>query len=143
MQPRIHILTLGVADLERARRFYGQGLGWPEHAKSSAQVAFFRLQGGLILALYPTEALAGDAGLPYADPGTAFRGSAMAQNVASEEAVRSTIETALAAGGRLLVAPETVFWGGYRGYFADPDGHAWEVAFNPGWAFDAAGALSD
>jgi catechol 2,3-dioxygenase-like lactoylglutathione lyase family enzyme len=144
MQPRLHILTLGVSDLERARRFYGRGLGWPEHAKSNARVAFFRLAGGLILALYPEAALAEDAGLPAGGPSAEgrFRGVALAQNVASEQAVRDTLAAAVAAGGRTIVAPETVDWGGYRGYFADPDGHAWEVAWNPGWPTDPDGALA-
>jgi catechol 2,3-dioxygenase-like lactoylglutathione lyase family enzyme len=186
MEARIHILSLGVSDLERARRFYGEGLGWPQHAKSNASIAFFRLGGGLILALYPEEALAEDAGMkphsrsldaapsgeapapevpspsgeapapevpsfsgqapssaaPPAPADRMFRGAAMAHNVASEEAVRQTIRQAVSAGGQVLVPPESVFWGGYRGYFADPDGHAWEVAYNPKWDFDADGALA-
>jgi len=143
MDARLHILTLGVADLERARRFYETGLGWPLHPKSNPQVLFFRLPG-LILGLYDRSALAEDAG--FADPGlrdpNAFGGSAMAQNLPSEQAVRDAMATAIAAGGRELVAPEKVFWGGFRGYVADPDGHAWELAYNPGWDFDDAGALA-
>lgn len=153
MKPRIHILTLGVSDLDRARRFYRQGLGWSESRHSSPTIAFFHMDGGLVLALYALHALAEDAGMPLpsgADSGArvspvgehAFGGHTVAQNVGSEAEVRETIQRAIAAGGRMLVEPETVFWGGYRGYFADPDGHPWEVAYNPGWPFDPSGALS-
>ncbi|PWG63353.1 VOC family protein [Sediminicurvatus halobius] len=127
MQPRISMITLGVRDLEASVRFYEHGLGLPR-MDSPPEVAFFTLNGSW-LALYGREALAEDAGI--APDGSGFAGIAIAHNVKSEPAVDEVMEQAAAAGARLVRAPRKVFWGGYSGYFADPDGYLWEVAHNP------------
>lgn len=127
MQPRISMITLGVHDLERSVRFYEQGLGLPR-MESPPEVAFFTLNGSW-LGLYGREALAADAGVPA--QGSGFAGIALAHNLGSEAEVDELIAQAVAAGATLAKAPEKVFWGGYSGYFADPDGYLWEVAHNP------------
>ncbi|XKE44161.1 VOC family protein [Halomonas organivorans] len=127
MQPRISMITLGVADLERAVRFYAEGLGW-ERMDSPPEVAFFPLNGTW-LGLYGREALAADAGVSA--EGHGFAGVALAHNVGSEGEVDAVLDQAQAAGARLVKPGQRVFWGGYSGYFADPDGHLWEVAYNP------------
>lgn len=121
MKPRISMITLGVADLERSVRFYQQGLGLPR-MESPPEVAFFTLNGTW-LALFGREALAEDAGIAVA--GSGFSGFALAHNVAGEAEVDALLEEAVAAGGRLVKAGQKVFWGGYSGYFADPDGFLW------------------
>jgi len=127
MKPRISLITLGVGDVAAAARFYEEGLGLPRR-ESPPDVAFFPL-AGTWLALYGRAALAEDAGLPA--EGSGFRGVALAHNVASEAEVDAVFEQAVAAGGSLVKRPQRAFWGGYSGYFADPDGHLWEVAHNP------------
>ena len=127
MKPRISMITLGVRDLDAAIRFYEQGLGFPRMA-SPPSVAFFTLNGAW-LGLYGREALAEDAQVPA--QGSGFAGFALAHNVASEKEVDAVVNQAVAAGGTLVKAPQKVFWGGYSGYFSDPDGHLWEVAHNP------------
>ena len=130
MQPRMSMITLGVADLACAIRFYQDGLGWPRHGQEE-NVAFFALNGTW-LGLYGREALAEDAGVPAT--GSGFNSFAIAHNVNSEAAVRDVMAEAEAAGAVVVKPPEKVFWGGYSGYFKDPDGHLWEVAYNPfGW----------
>ena len=124
MKPRISMITLGVEDLERSIRFYRDGLGFPQ-MESPPSVAFFTLNGTW-LGLYSREALAEDAMVP-AEGG----GFALAHNVASETEVDQVIAQALAAGATLTKPGQKVFWGGYCGYFRDPDGHLWEVAHNP------------
>ncbi len=127
MEPRITIVTLGVADLERSIRFYRDGLGLPLRPGPPA-IAFFELRGTW-LALYPREALAEDAMVEPA--GSGFRGFTLAHNVRSPEEVDRTLAQAVAAGATLRKPGQKVFWGGYSGYFADPDGFLWEVAWNP------------
>lgn len=124
----ISLVTLGVANVARSRTFY-RSLGW-ETAIDMDDFAVFRTAGSF-LALYPIADLSRDMGDDVA-PGSPRR-TAVAINVASAEAVDAAIAEALAAGGALLAAPARAEWGGYSGYFADPDGHAWEVAHNPGW----------
>jgi len=124
----ISLVTLGVVDVERSRTFY-RSLGW-ETAVDMDDFAVFRTAGSF-LALYPIANLSRDVGDDVAP--SAARRTALAINVGSAEAVDAAIAEALAAGGALLAAPERAEWGGYSGYFADPDGHAWEVAHNPGW----------
>jgi uncharacterized protein len=140
MDPRITLITLGVRDLPRARRFYGQGLGWRESGAGNDSVAFFQLGGGLALGLFGRASLAEDAHL--ADVGSGFGGITIAQNQRSKAEVDAVLAAAVAAGGTLLKAAEDVFWGGYSGYFADPDGHPWEIAWNPFFPMDAAGGLA-
>jgi hypothetical protein len=121
------MITLGVSDLERSIRFYGDGLGLPQ-MESAPSVAFFSLNGSW-LGLYPRDALAEDAGVPA--EGSGFPGFTLAHNVTSEAAVDSLLEAAVAAGAKLVKPGQKVFWGGYSGYFSDPDGFLWEVAHNP------------
>ncbi|MBA4741759.1 MAG: VOC family protein [Azoarcus sp.] len=128
MKPHLSMVTLGVRDLPRAVRFYEQGLGLPRLDLDSDSVAFFTLAGAW-LGLYGREALAEDAGVPA--EGSGFSGVALAHNVGSREDVDATLAQAVAAGGTLIKPGQDVFWGGYSGYFADPDGHLWEVAWNP------------
>jgi catechol 2,3-dioxygenase-like lactoylglutathione lyase family enzyme len=127
MKPRISMLTLGVRDLEASVRFYEQGLGFPR-MESPPEVAFFTLNGSW-LALYGRESLAEDAGVP--SEGTGFSGFAIAHNVESEQAVDDALSQAVEAGARLVKPAQKAPWGGYSGYFADPDGYLWEVAHNP------------
>jgi catechol 2,3-dioxygenase-like lactoylglutathione lyase family enzyme len=127
MNPRISMITLGVRDLAASIEFYEQGLGFPR-MESPPEVAFFTLNGTW-LGLYGREALAADAGVP-AD-GHGFAAFALAHNVRSEAEVEAVIQQALDAGATLVKPAQKVFWGGYSGYFKDPEGHLWEVAHNP------------
>src|SRR3990172_1377308 len=127
MKPRISMITRGVADLASAIRFYEGGLGLPR-MPMEADVAFFPLNGTW-LALYSRTALAEDAAVPA--EGSGFRGIALAHNVASREEVDQLLKQAVESGARLVKPAQDAFWGGYSGYFADPDGHLWEVAWNP------------
>ena len=134
MKPRITVLTLGVGDLHRALRFYRDGLGLAtdgivgEEFEHGA-VAFFDLQSGLRLAIWPRASIAHDTGLPVSAPSpTAFT---IGHNVASEAEVDEVMAQAEAAGATVVKAAHATFWGGYSGYFQDPDGHLWEVVWNP------------
>ena len=127
MKPRISMITLGVRDLATAVRFYEAGLGFPR-MESPPDVAFFTLDGTW-LGLYGRDALAADA--TVSPQGGGFESFALAHNVESEEQVDQVISQAVAAGATLVKKPGKVFWGGYSGYFSDPDGHLWEVAHNP------------
>lgn len=131
-QANISIVTLGVEDLGLATRFY-EKLGWANTTASQAEVTF--LQGhSVVLGLYGRAALAADAGVENTQPG--FRGTALAVNLTDEAAVDSFFEHAIASGATAVKSPQKVFWGGYSGYFADPDGHLWEIAFNPFFSGD-------
>jgi uncharacterized protein len=125
---RINIVTLGVADVARARTFY-ERLGLTASSASTADVAFFDANG-VVLAVFGHADLAKDAHLA-ADPPQQYRGMSLAWNAAGEADVDAIIAHAVSAGASLVKPPQKVFWGGYSGYFADPDGHLWEVAFNP------------
>ena len=127
MKPRISMVTLGVRDLAAAIEFYEKGLGFPRMA-SPPEVAFFTLNGTW-LGLYGREALAEDA--MVSPQGEGFESFALAHNVNSEKEVDEVVAQAVAAGATLVKKPQKVFWGGYGGYFKDPDGHLWEVAHNP------------
>jgi catechol 2,3-dioxygenase-like lactoylglutathione lyase family enzyme len=128
MKPRISIITLGVLNLQKSVAFYRDGLHLPTTFKDGEGIAFFQLHGTW-LALYPYHALAEDANLP---PERArFGGVTLAHNVASKAEADAVLEQALAAGATLLKPAADTFWGGYGGYFADHDGHPWEVAWNP------------
>ena len=138
MDARITMITLGVADVGRSRRFYNEGLGWQVSADTGAMVAIDA--NGVILALYGRQALADDAEVKAtAAPG--FSGVALAHNVDSPQAVDAALARAFEAGARPLRPAQDTFWGGYSGYFADPDGHVWEVAWNPYWPLDADGRM--
>lgn len=127
MKQTISFITLGVRDLARSRRFY-RDLGWRESSSSQAEVAFFQA-GSVAFALFGRGALADDAKVSAV--GAGFAGFSLAHNVGSESEVVSTLEEAVAAGAKLILAGEKAPWGGFRGYFADPDGFLWEVCFNP------------
>ena len=129
------LVTLGVADMPRARAFYA-ALGWKEAGGSSDDVAFLH-GAGTALALWSRERLAEDSAVP-SDPG-GWGGITLAHNVGSPAEVDEVVEEARRAGAQVVRAPEPTFWGGYGGVFADPDGHRWEVAHNPFWGLDAVG----
>ena len=138
MQPRVSIITLGVADVATARRFY-EALGFKASTASQPSIAFFGA-GGVALAVYGRAALAEDAHVSNtASPG--FTGVTIAHNCRSEAEVDSVLAHAVASGATLKKPAQKAYWGGYSGYFADPDGHLWEVAYNPHFAFDDAGRL--
>ena len=136
MQPRITLVTLGVDDLERALRFYRDGLGLKTEGivgKEFAHgaVAFFELQSGLKLALWPRASIAHDTGLARSAPSaTDFT---LGHNVTSKAEVDAAMAQAAKAGAKIVKPAHDAFWGGYAGYFQDPDGHLWEVAWNPQW----------
>jgi len=138
VKPRISVITLGVADLARSRKFYVDGLGWKASTKSSSEKIVFIDAGGVVLGLYPRDLLADDATL---QPGVGFGGVTLAQNVGSKAEVDVAIADAVKAGASLLKPAADTFWGGYSGYFADPDGHPWEVAYNPYWSLDDTGQV--
>lgn len=134
----ISLVTLGVEDIERSTRFY-RALGWELSTASVAgEVSFFRTQGA-ILALYGTQALAADAELPAPAARTDFRGVTIAVNCESEAEVDEALAIAAQAGARIVKPAQRTDWGGYGGYFADPDGHVIEVAFNAYWPLDDKG----
>lgn len=137
MEPRISLITLGVADVARARHFY-ETLGWRASNASQDEVAFFQI-GGMALGLFGRSALAEDAHISDTVPG--FSGVSLAQNVASKEAVDQLLAEAEEAGARIVKPAQRVSWGGYSGYFTDLDGHLWEVAWNPGFKLEADGSL--
>ena len=134
---RVTLITLGVDDLDRARAFYA-ALGWTP-AETLEKAAFYQMNG-LVLGLFGKADLAADQGRPDATLGTGA--ITLAQNFATVAEVDSAYAAALAAGATPLKAPEKVFWGGYSGYFADPDGHVWELAMNPFWPLAPDGSLT-
>lgn len=139
MEPRLSLITLGVSDMARSRAFY-ERLGWRASAMSNDAVTFFQA-GGVILGLYGHAALAADAkiedvGMP------AYRGVSLAYNGRDKAEVDAVLVDAEAAGAKIVKPAEEVFWGGYSGYFADPDGHLWEIAWNPGFAIAEDGSIT-
>ena len=136
MKPRINFVTLGVVDMVAMRAFY-ERLGLVASSASNSDVTFFDANG-IVLALFGYHALAEDAGV-VAGPVPAFHGVGVAWNAGSEDEVDRIMAHAKAAGATIKKKPEKVFWGGYSGYFADPEGHLWEVAFNPFMPIDADG----
>lgn len=138
MQPRLTILTLGVDDLERAVAFYRDGLGFATRGIVGSEfengaVCFFNLEGGLKLALWPRRSLAADTGLPWAGGNGGALAHSLGHNVGSRAEVDAVLAQAKAAGATVVKPAQDTFYGGYAGYFQDPDGHLWEVAFNPGF----------
>ena len=134
MKPHITVLTLGVDDLEASLRFYRDGLGLPSDGIVGQEfeygaVAFFKLQGGLQLALWPRASIARDTGLPVQPPSATEL--TIGHNVGSKEEVDAVMAQAERAGARIVKPAGTTFWGGYAGYFQDPNGHLWEAAWNP------------
>lgn len=136
MKPRISLLTLGVDDLPRALRFYREGLGLESEGITGSEfehgaVAFFTLQGGLRLALWPRTSISHDTGLPLTAAGGAH--FMIGHNVGSRDEVDAVMAQAHRAGAQILKPAQQTFWGGYAGCFRDPDLHVWEVAWNPAW----------
>jgi catechol 2,3-dioxygenase-like lactoylglutathione lyase family enzyme len=137
MEPRLSLVTLGVADVARSRAFY-EALGFAAARQSEAAVTFFDA-GGVVLALFGRAALAEDAGVADSEPG--FSGIALAHNARSEADVDAVLSEAAKAGAKIIKPAGKAFWGGYSGYFADPDGHVWEVAYNPYFPLDEHGRV--
>jgi predicted lactoylglutathione lyase len=137
MEQRISLITLGVADVARSRAFY-EGLGW--QGQEAEETVFFQV-GGMALVLWHQDKLADDAGVRRMQGG-GFRGVGLAQNVRSRAEVDAVIASAEAAGAQVTRRPAETFYGGYAGYFADPDGHAWEIAYNPGFSLGEDGSLT-
>ena len=136
MEQRLSLITLGVSDIARARRFYVEGLGWRPSAVSNDDVVFIQLNG-MALSLYSRKALAEDAGV--SPKGDGFMGFALAYNVREKHDVESILNLAAQAGGTIIKPAQETFWGGYSGYFKDPDGFLWEVAHNPGFQLTKEG----
>ena len=137
MEQRLSLITLGVADLTRSREFY-ERLGWRRSMTKAEGVVFFQV-GGMALALYPRAELAKNAKI--APEGYGSSGISLAYNTRSREEVDSVLAEAQAAGAKVLKPAEEAFWGGYSGYFADPDGFPWEVAWNPSFAMMEDGSI--
>jgi len=136
---RINLVTLGVADVARSTAFY-TALGWRPSSGSQPEITFIQL-GATILGLFGHDDLADDAQLPRS-PAPDFRGVSLALNLDSDDAVDAAMAAARAAGATVVKEPQKVFWGGYSGYFADPDGHLWELAHNPHWTIGADGTVT-
>ncbi|MCG3269132.1 VOC family protein [Yoonia sp. I 8.24] len=134
---RVTLITLGVADLNRAKAFYG-ALGWAPTSETET-VVFYQING-MVLGFFGLDALAKDQGRPGTKLGTGAM--TLAQNFETESEVDAAYAAALDVGATALKSPEKVFWGGYSGYYADPDGHVWEVAYNPFWPLNADGSLT-
>ena len=128
MEPRISIITLSVSDLPRSVAFYRDGLGLTLFDENTESIAFFRNRGTW-LALYPREALAADVGISA--EGSGFSGVTLAHNLRSREEVDALLDVAVSAGANLVKPAQDTLWGGYSGYFSDPDGYLWEIAWNP------------
>lgn len=139
MEQRLSLITLGVADLQRAVAFYEGVIGW-KAAASPPGVVFFDLNG-VVFALWPHDELAKDMGLTAASV-PAYRGFALAHNVRSEMEVDAIFARLKTSGATIVKEPQKAFWGGYSGYFSDPDGHTWEIAYNPFWSVEKDGRVS-
>lgn len=137
MEQRLSLVTLGVADLDRAIAFY-EALGWKRSVRDAPGVAFFQT-GSIAFGLYPRNALAADAGVE--PDGTGFRSFALAHNAREKSDVDVLMAEAVAAGATLVKPAEEAFWDGYSGYFADPDGFLWEIAWNPGFEIAEDGSI--
>lgn len=138
MEQRISIITLGVKNIDLSRKFYEQGLGWAASKASNEHICFIQLNA-IVLALYPRQALAEDACLKVKDEISSFGGITLAYNTQTREDVNQVLQIAKEAGATILKPAQDTFWGGYSGYFADLDGHPWEVAWNPHFLIDQNG----
>ncbi len=139
MEPRVSIITLGVRDLERSYQFYSK-LGFPSSKNPEEGIIFFKT-GGVCLALYPLDALAKDVSPDMAVVKEGFSGVTLAHNTRSKQEVDDVLALAVSAGAKLEKPAQDVFWGGYSGYFSDPDGYLWEVAYADFWQFNPDGSL--
>lgn len=140
MEPRISIVTLGVTDLDRSWRFYKDGLGFPTTRNPESGIIFFQT-GGVCLALYPIDELARDVSPDLQPERRGFSGITLAHNTKTRREVDEILKLAESAGGKIEKHAEDVFWGGYSGYFSDPDGYYWEVAYADNFEFNADGSL--
>ena len=138
MKPRLNVVTLGVKNLQKSKAFYRKALNWQPTKDSDDKIVFFN-HGGIILGLYPLDELAKDAEVSPDREG--FSGITLAINLETKEAVDELYLNVVKEGGKSLVAPRETFWGGYDCYFADPDGHPWEIAWASFWEFDDQGSL--
>jgi uncharacterized glyoxalase superfamily protein PhnB len=140
MESRISIITLGVKDLARSFRFYHKGLGMPTQSKVEDGIVFFQTSGTR-LALYPLDKLAEDVSPELTSEGSGFPGITLSHNTRSKAEVDQVLQLAEKAGGVIIKPAQEVFWGGYSGYFTDPDGYYWEVAWADTWEFNPDGSL--
>ena len=141
MEQRLSMITLGVSDLPSSKAFYEQVVGW-KSSPGPEGIVFFDL-GGIVFSLYPYGDLVKDMNAgEVSSPATACHGFALAHNCRSKAEVNSIFSQLKANGATIIKEPEEVFWGGYSGYFADPDGHSWEVAYNPYWSIKEDGSIS-
>ncbi|MDP6388739.1 MAG: VOC family protein [Alphaproteobacteria bacterium] len=141
MEQRVSLITLGVTDLERARAFYEGVIGWTA-APGPPGIAFFDL-GGIVFSLYPHDDLARDTKAEAGNSGHGdYKGFALAHNVRTEDQVDAIFSRLRDAKATIIKPPERAFWGGYSGYFSDPDGHIWEIAHNPHWTIEGDGRIS-
>jgi len=140
MEPRISIITLGVIDLQRSYEFYHEGLGLPTSRNPESGIIFFQT-GGVCLALYPLDKLAEDVSPAKSSERGLFSGITLAHNTKSKDEVDTILSQAVKAGGRIEKPAQDTFWGGYSGYFSDPDGYLWEVAYADLWKFNPDGSL--
>ena len=140
MEQRLSMITLGVADLAASVRFYEDVVGWRRYKSGDDEegIAFFQI-GGMVFSLYPLDKLAEDVRVNA--EGGGFRGCGLSYNARSEAEVDEIFAALAEKGARIVKAPEKVFWGGYSGYFADPDGHLFEVAYNPSWEIGQDGSV--
>jgi len=138
VSPNLVIVTLGVTDLDRSIEFY-RGLGWEQRGDRAQGIVWFRTSGPWV-GLFPTDELAADAGLSQ-EPLPAYRGVSLAVNLSGEDEVDAAFALVGSLGATVVKEPERTPWGGYSGYFADPDGHLWELCFNPGFPLDEAGRI--
>ena len=139
MQPRVDFISLGVRSVAASRRFYVDGLGWPVHREVPGEVVFIQANHGLILSLWDAGQMQAEAAV---DAPAAVPCVTLSHNVGSSEQVDQVMAQAESAGAAVVAPPKTQPWGGYTGYFADPDGFRWEVAFNPTWTVDDGGTVT-
>ncbi len=139
MEPRISIITLGVSDLEKSYEFY-TSLGFPTSRKPDSGIVFFKT-GGVCLALYPFDELAKDVSPDFKAERPEFSGITLAHNTKEKSEVDAILKLAEKSGGKIEKQAQDVFWGGYSGYFSDPDGYLWEVAYGDCWQFNDDGSL--
>lgn len=139
MEPRVDFISLGVRSVEASRAFYVDRLGWPVHREVAGEVLFIQVNHGLVLSLWDSTQMQAEAGT---SPPAGVPGITLSHNLGSPQEVDSVMEQAAAAGAAIVAEPVTKAWGGYAGYFADPDGFRWEVAYNPTWAVDDAGTVT-
>jgi catechol 2,3-dioxygenase-like lactoylglutathione lyase family enzyme len=139
MQPRVDLISLGVRSVDASRSFYVDGLGWPVHREVAGKVLFIQVNHGLILSLWDAGQMQSEAAT---DPPVGIACITLSHNLASTAEVDLAMAEAETAGAVIVAEPKAQPWGGYTGYFADPDGYRWEVAFNPGWAVDGGGKVT-